>query len=182
MYNVPQYKPEIRLISNIDGVVGVYPDYDIFIDQIEYFFVESHVVTTFKDWPGRWIYYWKWGETYPKYIVRDIHNSVFTPTEILHDLRKKRRGTSKWSRYLATKYDFIYRETPVPHTGKRGRGFHCWYKTPKTTQELRWNEAYKGYTRGKRHKGYLPTSWDDYPRGDIDNRKNWKSCRKTQWK
>ncbi|KKL22000.1 hypothetical protein LCGC14_2439820 [marine sediment metagenome] len=182
MYNVPQYKPEIRLISNIDGVVGVYPDYDTFIDQIEYFFVESHVVTTFRGWPGRWIYYWKWGETYPKYIVRDIHNSVFTPTEILHDLRKKRRGTSKWSRYLATKYDFIYRETPVPHTGKRGRGFHCWYKTPKTTQELRWNEAYKGYTRGKRHKGYLPTSWDDYPRGDIDNRKNWKSCRKTQWK
>ena len=120
--------------------------------------------------------------TCPKYVVRDKYGSVFTPTEILHDLRQKNRGAPKWSRYLATKYDFIYRETPVPHTGKRRHSFHTWCKTPRTAQELRWNEAYKGYTRGKRHKGYLPTAWDDYPRGDIDNRKNWKSCRKTQWK
>lgn len=182
MYDVPQYKPEIRLISNMDGVVGVYPDYETFLDQIDYFFVECHVVTTLKDWPDRWIYYWKWGVPYPKYMVRDKCGSVFTPTEILHDLRKKRRGSSKWSQYLATRHDFIYRETPVPHTGKKRHGFHTWYKTPRTTQELRWNEAYKGYTRGRRHKGYLPTAWEDYPRGDIDNRKNWKSCRKTQWK
>ena len=92
MYDVPQYKPEIKLISNVDGVVGVYPDYETFLDNIEYFFVECHVVTTFKNWPGRWVYYWKWCEQYPKYMVRDKCGSVFSPTEILQELSKKIAG------------------------------------------------------------------------------------------
>jgi len=80
------------------------------------------------------------------------------------------------------KYYFEYRKDPVPHTGKNNWRFYNWYKTPRTAQELRWNEPHKEYTRGRRCKGWLPTAWDDYQRGDVRNRKNWKSCRRTQWK
>ncbi|MEE9572800.1 MAG: hypothetical protein V3W20_07130 [Candidatus Neomarinimicrobiota bacterium] len=182
MYTVEQYKPEIRLISNIDGVVGVYPDYETFLEGLNYFFVEQHVVTTFKDWPSSWYNFIKFGETFPRYIVRDKFGSVFTPTEILNDISKSRRSEPNPNKWYNKKHDFIYRETPVPFTGKRIRGFYIWYKKPRTTQELRWNEAHGEYSRGKRRKGYLPTAWDDYPRGDHRERKNWKRRRKTQWK
>ncbi len=61
--------------------------------------------------------------------------------------------------------------------------FDNFYKTPRTTQELRWNEAHKEYVRGKRRKGYLTNSWDDVPRSDI-NSNSWKDCtkRKKQYK
>ena len=182
MYNVPQYKPEIKLISNVDGVVGVYPDYETFLDDINYRFVDNWVVTTFKDWPSRWMYNWNFDGTCLRYIVRDKFGSVFSPTEILNDISKRNKWNSVYHQRCSKRYDFIYRQTPVPFTGKRGHGFHCWHKTPRTTQELRWNCAHKGYTRGNRHKGMLPTAWDDYQRGDVRTRKNWKSCRRTQWK
>jgi hypothetical protein len=35
--------------------------------------------------------------------------------------------------------------------------------------------------RCKRNLRNLPNPWDDYPRSDIRDRKNWKSQRKTQW-
>ena len=182
MHTVPQYKPEIKLISNVDGVVGVYPDYETFLDDINYRFVDNWVVTTFKDWPSRWMYNWNFDGTCLRYIVRDKFGSVFSPTEILNDLSKRNQWNSKYHKQCLKRYDFIYRQTPVPFTSKRRRGFYAWYKRPRTTQELRWNEAHKGYTRGKRHKWMLPTARDDYRRGDVRNRKNWKSCRRTQWK
>jgi len=181
MYDVPQYEPEIRLISSVDGVVGVYPDYESFLEDINYRFVENWVVTTFKDWPNRWIYTW-FKEKPIRYIVRDKFGSVFSPTEILNDIGERNRWYSKYHQQSLKRHDFIYRKTPVPYTGKRIRGFSNWYKTPETTQELRWNCAHGEYSRGKRRKGYLPTSWDDCPRSDIRIKQNWKKFRKTQWK
>lgn len=179
MYTVPQYKIEIRLISH-DGVVEVYPDYETFINNIKYYFVEQHVVTTFKDWPARWFDFWKFGKAYKKYIVRDKFGSVFTPTEILRDI-KVVNSTRNLHQWFLKKLDFTHRKTPVPFTGKRKWGFGNFYKTPRHAQERRWNIAHKEYVRGKRHPGYLPNPWDDYPRSDVYD-KNWKRQRKTQWK
>ena len=180
MHTVPEYKIEIKLIDQ-NQVVKVYPDYKTFVASVSYHFVEQHVVTTFKDWPERWFDFWKFGETFTKYIVRDKFGSVFTPTEVLKDIsiRTRARNLHQW---FLRRLDFVYRETPVPFTGRRDRSFHNYYKTPRTTQEKKWNIAHKKYVRGKRCAKYLPNAWDDHQRGDIDNRKNWKSHRKTQWK
>lgn len=180
MYTVPQYKIEIRLIDQ-NRVVKIYPDYDTFISSVKYWFVERHVVTTFKDWPERWFDFWKFGESYTKYIVRDKFGSVFTPTEILKDIRVH-NGARSLHHWFQRKLDFIYRETPVPFTGRKNHSFHNYYKVPRIMQEKKWSIAHKKYVRGKRRAKYLPDPWDDHQRGDIRNRKNWKSCRKTQWK
>ena len=74
-----------------------------------------------------------------------------------------------------------FRNGPIPYTGGsrwwRGR----YYRHPKTRQELIANSYDSEYARGKRKKGFLPTSWDDYGRSDH-NTKNWKKYRKTQYK
>jgi hypothetical protein len=181
MYTVPQYKIEIRLIDQ-NRVVKVYPDYDIFISSIKYYFVEQHVVTTFKDWPERWFDFWKFGETFTKYIVRDKFGSVFTPTEILQDIRSNTYHSYNLHMWFLRRLDFTYRRTPVPFTGNKNWSFHNYYKVPRIMQEKRWNIAHKEYVRGKRRTKHLPDPRDDHQRGDIHNRKNWKSRRKTQWK
>lgn len=181
MYNVPDYKIEIRLIDQ-NRVVKSYPDYDTFISSIGYYFVEHHVVTTFKDWPGRWFDFWKFEETFKKYIVRDKFGSVFTPTEILKDIRSNTYHSYDLHLWFLKRFDFTYRKTPVPFTGGKNWSFHNHYKVPKIMQEKRWGIAHKEYVRGKRRAKYLPDPWDDHQRGDIRNRKNWKSRRKTQWK
>jgi len=181
MHTVPEYRIEIRLIDQ-NRVVKVYPDYNTFIDSTNYWFVERYVVTTFKNWPERWFDFWKLGETFTKYIVRDKFGSVFTPTEILADIRVKNNSTRSLHRWFLRKLDFIYRETPVPFTGKKGWSFHNHFKVPRVMQEKRWNIAHLKYVRGKRHPKYLPNPYDDRLRSDIRDRKNWKSCRKTQWK
>lgn len=181
MYTVPQYKIEIRLIDR-DGNVEVYSDYETFLEHVDYWFVNKHVVMTFKDWPeDSWYLRWKFGEKPEFYIVRDKFGSVFTPTEILEDIKEKNRSKNKLSQWFIKKHDFIYRETPVPLTGKRRWRwkFGDFYKTPRHAQEKRWNIAHKKYVRGKRSPKYLPNPWDDYPRTIS---KNWKNQRKTQWK
>jgi hypothetical protein len=75
---------------------------------------------------------------------------------------------------------FKYRFDPVPYAGKRIRS-HLFRKM-RTTQELKWNEAYSEYVRSKRKKNYLTNAWDDII---IDrNDRSWKSStkRKKQWK
>jgi hypothetical protein len=180
MYTVPQYKIEIRLIDQ-DGIVEVYPDYDMFLEHMDYWFVENHIVTTLKDWPPNWFLKWRLGEKPNLYIVRDKFGSVFTSTEILEDLKKRNKKKSTLTLWFLKKHDFIYRKTPVPLTGKRRWRFSNFYKIPRHAQERRWNIAHKEYVRGKRHPGYLPDPWDDYPRSDVYD-KNWKRNRKTQWK
>jgi len=181
MHTVPQYKIEIRLIDR-DGNVEVYPDYETFLDCVSYWFVKEHIVNTFKDWPDDWYLKWRFGENPELYIVRDKFGSFFTTAEILEDKSDRNRNTDKLHQWYLKKHDFVYRETPVPFTGKRNWRFGNFYKTPHHAHERRWNIAHKEYVRGKRSPRYLPDPYDDYPRGDIHNRKNWKKHRKTQWK
>lgn len=76
----------------------------------------------------------------------------------------------------------------IPRTGKKQWRFGCFYKTPRTYQELKHNHldedaVYYGIgIRSKRNKQYLKTAWDDRQRSDLKTRKNWKTWRKKQWK
>ena len=81
--------------------------------------------------------------------------------------------------YRRIKHYFRYRFDPVPYTGKMTRYRNYW-RYMKTTQEKRWNLADPEYIRGKRNN--LPSAWDDYYRGDINN-KSWKHNKKIrrQW-
>ena len=179
MYTVSPYRNEIRLISNLNGLVGVYLDYESFLGALTFDFVERRIVTTFRAWPQKttWLDFWKINETYEKFVVRDEFGSVFTSNEVLNDFfatRRIQRQYKKWSRAWI-RNNFVYRETPVPSTGKLRGCFKSYYKRPKTTQERRWACAHGKYVRGKRRSHVLPDSWDDMPRGDIDNRKCWKN-------
>jgi hypothetical protein len=181
MYTVTPYKTEIRLISNLNGLVGIYPDYEYFLDSINYSFIRERIVTTFRDWPINWYRWWKYNEPYERFVVRDKFGSVFSSNEILNDFidrnYKKRKG---W--WFLRKYDYVYRQTPVPHTGRRRWYFRSYYKHPKTTQEKRQGYEYKEFIRGKRHPANLPDVWEDHPRGDVRSRKSWKNKKiKRQW-
>jgi len=185
MHIIEPYRTEIRLISNLNGLVGVYPDYESFLDSTNYAFIERHVVTTFRDWPDvKWWGWWRLGESYERFVVRDKFGSVFSPNEILNDFTSNRHmKLYGWSwKYFKIKNDFIYRQTPVPWTGNRRGYFKSYYKFPKTTQERKWSYAYGEYVRGKRRGHILPNTWDDRLRGDVDNRKCWKNKKiKRQW-
>jgi hypothetical protein len=181
MYTVTPYKTEIRLISNLNGLVNVYADYESFLENINYAFVTERIVTTFRDWPVRWDRWWKFGEPYERFVVRDKFGSAFSSNEILNDLidRNYERYKGWW---FLRKHNYVFRQTPVPRTGKRKGYFKYYYKRPKTTQEKRWSYADKEFVRGKRRAPNLPDSWDDFIRGDIKTRKSWKSKKiKKQW-
>lgn len=63
---------------------------------------------------------------------------------------------------------------------KYGPKTDCWYRSPKTTQERRWNYAHgKKYVRAKRYGHNLPNSYDDIK---IHKDKCWKSKRKNQYR
>jgi hypothetical protein len=177
MYTVEQYNPEIRLISNLRGVVDVYPYYESFLDNIDYSFIERRIVTTFRDWPHTltWPDFLRVDETFEIFVARDKFGSVFSSNEIRKDFVARRRTSQITTEWYRVRYDFIYRKTPVPRTGKRNWTFTNWYKKPRTTQERRWACAHGKYVRGKRRSHVLPDTYDDMPRGDIDNRKCWKN-------
>lgn len=181
MYTVTPYKMEIRLISNLNGLVGIYPDYESFLDDMNYHFVESRIVTTFRDWPLRWYRWWQYNEPYERFVVRDKFGSVFSSNEILNGIvdrnYKKYKG---W--WFLRRHNYIYRQTPVPYTGKRRGYFKYYYKRPKTTQEKRWSYGYENFVRGKRRSPNLPDSWGDRLRGDFRSRRSWKNKKiKKQW-
>jgi len=179
MYTVEPYKVEIRLIDK-NGIVMVYPDYDTFLNNVTYYFIERYIVDTCKEWPNEWYNFWEPEKEYKRYIVRDEFGSVYTNTEILHD---KRTLNNIYRGYRINKpHQFIYRYSPIPFTGKKHYSFGNWYKKPKITQEKRWSLAHKEYVRGKRRNHNLPDPWDDHQRSDVRERKSWKHYKKKkQW-
>ena len=183
MYIVPQYEPKIRLIAR-DGTETVYNNYDEFLEHNSLYFIREHVATTFRDFPeGRHVYLsWEERQSLDLYIVRDEFGSVFSAGELIHAQEKRIRENPGYSRWRVDLSHHVYRQNPVPHTGKNSWSFGHYYRRPKTTQEMRWAIAHEKYVRGRRSKRHLPSSWDDVPRSDIRERKNWKRNRKTQWK
>ena len=179
MYVIPQYQPEVRLIGD-DGSVCVYKSYQYFIEHTSYYFVDNNVVTTFRDCPLKWSLYWSIFDKRTKYVLRDVLGSVFSTSEILRDIGV--HTVSKHREEYNRRYDFVFRATPVPYTGKPRWRFENYYRKPKTTQERRWSCAHGDYVRGKRRYHALPNVWDDIVRGDADSRKCWKSKKKKkQW-
>lgn len=79
--------------------------------------------------------------------------------------------------YLKNRYNFEYRKTPVPGTGKDVL-FHRFRKI-RTTQERKWNEAHKDTIKIRGNRKNIPDSWEDFPR---DYQRCWKKQRKTQYK
>ena len=186
MYIVPKYEPKIRVISK-DGSETVYKNLEEFLKHNSLHFIRSHVVTTFKEFPVNFrprIYLLRQEdrELLDLYIVRDEFGSVFSAGELIHAQEKRIRENPGYSRWRVDLSHHVYRQNPVPHTGKNSWSFGHYYRRPKTTQEMRWAIAHEKYVRGRRSKRHLPSSWDDVPRSDIRERKNWKRNRKTQWK
>lgn len=63
---------------------------------------------------------------------------------------------------------------------KYGPKTDSWYRSPKTTQERRWNYAHgKKYVRAKRYGHNLPDSYDDV---HVHKDKCWKSRRRNQYR
>jgi hypothetical protein len=177
MYIVEPDRPEIRMTQN-DGTVYVYRNYEEFIESTNYYFAERTIVDNFHIGFPENIFLRLWPmdiRPMPKCIVRDKYGNVYSREKILGDIKN----------YLPNYYGYnnrhkgeVFRYTPVSGTGKSHWGNALRY--PKTTQELVLNEKYKGYTRGKRRN--LPTSWDDQYRSDIYIKYSWKKQKKRkQW-
>lgn len=91
----------------------------------------------------------------------------------------------RWHALISRRYiTFRFRFDPVPGVCKTGRSyFRLWYKTPRTTNEIRQWYASEGYGRMKRSPLNLPDPWDDRRRADRYYDKSWKKTRKVyrQW-
>jgi len=76
----------------------------------------------------------------------------------------------------------LFRAGPIPgNDGRRWRAKYSCLRHMKTTQERRWSQADKQYTRASRNKANLPNHWDDRDRADIGD-KSWKRRKKKkQW-
>jgi hypothetical protein len=73
-----------------------------------------------------------------------------------------------------------FRKGPVPFTGRSNRGGYKYYRSIKTTQERRINDAHKEFIRAKRRN--LPSAWDDLPRSKDRIKHSWKKQKKRkQW-
>lgn len=77
---------------------------------------------------------------------------------------------------------YRFRFDPVPFSSYRLFGkkwFYSHHRRPKTTQERKWSFE---YTRAKRNKANLLSSWDDKLRSDHRTRRCWKNKKtKKQW-
>ncbi len=65
-------------------------------------------------------------------------------------------------------------------------GYSCYFRHPKTTQEMRLyyasttnEEGVRINVRGRRKPKHLPNAWDDVWKPSS---RNWKSYRKKQWR
>lgn len=109
--------------------------------------------------------YIKTAEIKHTYCLRDSFGDFIDPDDVHNDRRKDKRYKYQWYR------------------GRR-RSAYGHHRSPKTTQERRWNYAWKDEedapaVRGGRSNRHLPNSWDD--RISHSN-KCWKRYRKTQWR
>lgn len=119
------------------------------------------------------------------YVVYDEYDNVVPVRSYEHSIYHHYKQPNPIWRHHGNSWRVLhenypgFRNGPVPYTGNDNWCFSNYYKTPRTTQELRWNCAHKKYTRGKRRS--LPSSWSDYPRGDKYI-KSWKKQKKRkQW-
>lgn len=115
-------------------------------------------------------------QTYP-YILRDDQGN----TLVYADLASPRRPyIGCWALRRHPQWNG---EGPVPGVRKY-RGGRRYYRRLRTTNERRQAQRMDPsdvMPRGRRSARMLPNAWDDYVRGDREDR-NWKRHRKHQWK
>lgn len=178
MYNVTPIPVRI-IVYERDGKLYHYDSYTEFLLYAKYFI--SHLGDNPKH-QHRTYYYGEDISMYYRYWVKDEFGNEISRDKILEDLPRRKRHIY----YPHT----VYREDPVPNTGKHKGGYATWWKHPRTTQEMR--EYYKlevekmdtGYPihyRAKRTPHYLPTAWDDVIKSRWGNR-CWKKFRQKQYK
>ncbi len=112
-------------------------------------------------------------------------------TEAFNCIRDEIETQSFYWRWHYTKNKHcVYRRDPIPGTGGGCSYFGKYYRRPRTTSERREavnlavdeDARYYGVkVRSKRSVSNLPNTYDDTPRGDIRNSRNWKHNRKTHW-
>lgn len=110
------------------------------------------------------------------YILRDDQGGIL----VYQDLAPAYRPYGSW---LFRRYPQWNGEGPVPGIRKyRGGRRYC--RRLRTTNERRQAQRLDPsdvLPRGRRSVRMLPNAWDDYIRGDRDDR-SWKRYRKHQWK
>lgn len=95
-------------------------------------------------------------------------------------LRQKRYIARSWWRSLHGKNYLGFRNGPVPFSGSRYK-YRNVLRYPKTKQELVENTCNEKFSRKKRGKRYLPTSWNDLVRSNCCT-KSWKNKKvRKQW-
>lgn len=88
--------------------------------------------------------------------------------------------TGEWKWYNARRGNYLFRASPVPHTGKSRYG-NRFYRHPNIRRllrdrELAWFEGWKYDVKGKSR---IFDPYDDIPRA---RHQNWKHYRKQQYK
>lgn len=144
---------------------------------------EHHRGPDYIDFDGN-ICHTKW-----QFIVRTEFGDIVTVDDLRDIYYKNKRAKGYRNRWYRDRYNFVFRDGPVPRTGKRSWG-SCW-RHPKTTAERRsaaymvHDEEMKDYNikiRGRRSFSNLPSVYDDFRRTNV-NSKSWKNQkRKHQWK
>lgn len=76
--------------------------------------------------------------------------------------------------------NYRFRQDPVPGIGRNRWHFRCWYRTPRTTAELRDMADPENAPYIRRRRKQIPTTWDDIPKCV---QRSWKeqSKKRKQW-
>lgn len=109
---------------------------------------------------------------------------VYARRVFVKDNLTGRYGYATAEEWITIGESFRFRAEPVPGIHRYPNTVRCYYRHPKTTQELRYVEPHSEFVRirGKRSKRFLPTWYDDLPIADYRNSRSWKRTKKKrQW-
>jgi len=185
MYDVKPIDERVYLRGS-DGSIDVYESYNTFIQTFDYYGYKDRLVQSLPEWK---FYRWKpinW-DIYPsqfqtKYVLTSPSGEHYSYFNLMYDLSNYHVKRYQYTFNYRIRGNFEFRKDPVPFTGKKQWYFRCYYKRPKTTNEMRANYAHIEFVRGKRNPINLPSAWDDVVRGDVRNNKSWKNQKKRkQW-
>ena len=110
------------------------------------------------------------------YLITDQHERHIDPRTWSDEIETLKAQPQKW-KYPNKSPQHVYRQTPVPHTGRsRWDGFRQvkhWFRAVK-------QDSIPEYQPYVRHKARVPDPWVEEPFKHTE--RNWKKYRKHQWK
>lgn len=148
------------------------------IDRVGNSWSEYRSYTQYNSWPLPFSEYVK---EPVEFVVFDAYNRVVNLEYLSKDLEKL--PEKKWPswRLRRIRNNWLgFRNGPVPYTGYGNKAGGCYFRSPRTTQELRRNSWDEKYARKRRCRRHLPNAWDDLPSSGYG--KSWKRQKKRkQW-